>query len=382
MTDTGANLGGWAAPTDQPDDNTFAQSAPPATTGEAADAGPVSVPGTPGAAATTSAVPSPNGAPRFSAADDAYARFKPGIITLRPLSFGQLLDGGIKGIRHNPKVMLGVNALITLLSMIALFGFGAEYFSSAFNFDAAAAAEFDASAITGYVLGALLSAFIATMVTVVTSVSVGRSVMGEVISVKEAWSLSIRRLPAVVLITVLMSLAGTIAIAAVVAIAALVSVFSQGLGIALGVLLGLGLAVALVWAGIKLSLTLPVSVLERLGPIKSMKRSWTLTKGSFWIIFAVLLVASIITSVIQQVISAPVVVFLPLMILSGNEPSSLVFQLLLAGASALGAYVSYVYIASVTAIVYINQRMRREGFDLTLARAVEQRQANHFAATR
>ena len=329
--------------------------------GDAAAAAPAGEPAySPSSAASNAA---------FSTAD-AYSRYKPGIIVLRPLGFGQILDGGIKALRHNPKVMIGLNGAVTLAATAAMFGLGYQYFSSAFSFDPYGSSQaFTAGSIIGVVAGSLVATFLLTMVTVISSVSVGRSVIGEVIAPRDAWARSMRRMPTVLAITLLMMLAillGYAIIAGLVIVSALVD---TALAVLVGVFGGLGALVLYAWLAIKLSITLPASVLERLGPIASMRRSWRLTTGRFWMIFAVLLVATIITSVIQNVMTAPVSIIMPLMFLNSDAPPTALMLVLLAVASYVGMLLSTVFVASVTAVVYTDQRMRREGFDLVLAQA-------------
>jgi len=309
-------------------------------------------------------------APASNPARDAYARYKPGIIVLRPLSFGQILDGGIKALRHNPKVMIGLNGIVALAATAAMFGLGFEYFSSSFSFDPYANGQaFSAGSIVGLVAGILVATFLLTMVTVISSVSVGRSVIGEVIPPREAWARSLRRMPTVLAITALMTLASVLAYGIIVGLVVVSALIAPWLAIIVGIVAGLGSVVLVTWLGIKLAVTLPASVLERLGPIASMRRSWRLTTGRFWMILAVLLVASIITSVIQNVISVPVSVIMPLAFLNSDSPPAGLMILLLAVTSYVGILLSTVFVASVTAVVYTDQRMRREGFDLVLAQS-------------
>lgn len=326
---------------------------------------------TPDALPTAAAAPVASPAPlAANAAPDAYARYKPGIIVLRPLSFGQLLDGGIKALRHNPKVMIGLNGAVALVATVAMFGLGFQYFTSTLSFDPYANDQaFSVGSIIGLAGGTLVATFLLTMVTVVSAVSVGRSVIGQVISPREAWTRALRRMPTVLAITLLMMLGIVLGYGAVFGVVVLSSLVAPALAVIVGIVVGLGSLVLLVWVGIKLSITLPASVLERLGPIASMRRSWRLTAGRFWMILSVLLVATIITSVIQNVISAPVSVIMPLAFLNSDSPPTSLMILLLAVASYIGMLLSTVYVGSVTAVIYTDQRMRREGFDLVLAQA-------------
>ncbi len=370
MTDdnTSGN-GGWAPPDGAPQGWT-----PPEPSSGGAPAAPTPGSGgwpVPDALRPAPAAPGVSTAPSAAnTATDAYARYKPGIIVLRPLSFGQLLDGGIKALRHNPKVMIGLNGAVALGATAAMFGLGYEYFSSTLSFDPNANEQaFSAGSIVGLALGTLVATFLLTMVTVISSVSVGRSVIGEVIGAREAWTRALRRMPTVIAITLLMTLALVLGYGVVIGVIVLSALVAPVLAVIVGVIVGLGSVVLVAWLAIRLCITLPAAALERLGPIASMRRSWRLTTGRFWMILSVLLVATIITSVIQNVISAPVGVLMPLAFLNSDSPPTGLMILLLAVASYVGLLLSTVYVASVTAVVYTDQRMRREGFDLVLAQA-------------
>ena len=318
--------------------------------------------------------PPPPQAPRGYAAPPGPVthQYKPGIIALRPLNFGELLDGAIKAVRHNPAVMLGLNALVVLAATIALFAFGYGMFADLFNFDPTAAApEFTAADIGAFYLGAFVSSLLLTLVTAITAVSVGKSVIGAKIGVREALVAALKRFPVVIVMTLLMS----VGLVAIMTVAVLVVIFAAMvnaiLAIVLGVVMVLGTIALIAWLSVKLSIAIPAAVLEKLGPVAAIGRSWNLTHGRFWMIFAVLLVASIITSIIQQVISAPVSLLLPLLAPQDPESIATLFVVAIAISSFVGMLIAAIFLAGVTCVVYTDQRMRREGFDLTLSRAAQ-----------
>src|ERR1035438_3501001 len=43
---------------------------------------------------------------------------KPGIVPLRPLQLGDILDGAIKAIRFNPKSMVGLSAIVLAVFLV------------------------------------------------------------------------------------------------------------------------------------------------------------------------------------------------------------------------------------------------------------------------
>lgn len=314
--------------------------------------------------------------PRFA---DAAAMNRPGIIPLRPLTFGELLDGPLKAIRHNPKVMLGLNALVALVSMLATYGMGYSYYSSLFGSaylesSSATAAPFTTMDVVLLLSGAFVGSLVLLVSTGVTTLSFSRSVLGERMSVGEATRRAVRALPTLVVQSLALGLAYSAVLAIVVLLAIPSFQASVGLGIAVLVLSALGATALVIWTAIKLSLAVPAVVLERKGPFSALARSWRLTGGRFWMILGVLAVASIITGVIQNVLAVPVSVLLPLLMFTTDPATAVpIYVVAIAVASFLGVLLSIAYLGGVTAGLYTDQRMRKEGFDLALTKAVQQR---------
>ena len=57
---------------------------------------------------------------------------RPGIVPLRPLQLGDILDGAIKAVRFNPKSMVGMSALVLAVFLVpsAALGIGATHLLS------------------------------------------------------------------------------------------------------------------------------------------------------------------------------------------------------------------------------------------------------------
>lgn len=314
--------------------------------------------------------------PRFA---DAAAMNRPGIIPLRPLTFGELLDGPLKAIRHNPKVMLGLNALVALVSMLATYGMGYSYYSALFGSaylesGSTTDAPFTVTDVVLLLVGAFVGSLVLLVSTGITTLSFSRSVLGERMSVGEATRRALRALPTLVVQSLALGLAYSAVLAVVVLLAIPSFQASVGLGIAVLILSALGATALVIWTAIKLSLAVPAVVLERKGPFAAMARSWRLTGGRFWMILGVLAVASIITGVIQNVLAVPVSVLLPLLMFTTDPATAVPIYVIAIGvASFLGVLLSIAYLGGVTAGLYTDQRMRKEGFDLALTKAVQQR---------
>ena len=121
-----------------------------------------------------------------------------------------------------------------------------------------------------------------------------------------------------------------------------------------------------------LSLAGPALVLERCRIGQSLKRSRQLVAGSFWRIFGILLLASLIGFMVTEIIQIPF--SLGSGLFSGLfNPGSAAAQtsgdlvLQSVGVMIADALVTP-FISLVTVLVYIDQRMRKEGMDIELAR--------------
>jgi hypothetical protein len=104
-----------------------------------------------------------------------------------------------------------------------------------------------------------------------------------------------------------------------------------------------------------------------------MRRSWRLVRGSWWRIFGILLLAAIIATAVGQLILAPFVAAGAFIDGFAAQPGEGLPWASLA-LNSLGGIVSTTitlpFSAGVVALLYVDQRMRREAFDLELTRAV------------
>ena len=108
-------------------------------------------------------------------------------------------------------------------------------------------------------------------------------------------------------------------------------------------------------------------MLENVGVLTAMSRSWELTRQGFWRVFGVLVLAAIISNVAVSVVGGVTGIVAGIV---GAIIGS--FALVSALSSLLGALLSAVimpFTAAVTALTYIDLRMRREGLDVELRQA-------------
>ncbi|SFQ17228.1 Uncharacterised protein family (UPF0259) [Amycolatopsis arida] len=278
---------------------------------------------------------------------------KPGVIPLRPLSLGEILDGSISTIRRHPGVILGfsvaVLAVTQLLNALVL-----TVFMDDFN---AAATQDPATLTQDQAWDAIGGMFSAAGITVVVSVLastflsgflitvVGKAVLGRPVRFGEVWAEFRPMLLPLLGLTIVYTVIVTV-------------------GLLLCLLPG-------VWLYVLFSLATPALVLERGRIFQAMGRSRLLVQGSWWRIFGILLLALVISTVIAMIISLPFE-------FAGSganmlSPSGPVYTTAGIWLSALGGLVAGAitqpFVAGVTALVYVDQRMRKEGMDIELARA-------------
>ena len=67
------------------------------------------------------------------------------------------------------------------------------------------------------------------------------------------------------------------------------------------------MSIAAFYFTIRLSFSSAALILENVGVWEGMRRSWQLTKGSFWRVVGILLIAALITSALTGIVSSSLV---------------------------------------------------------------------------
>jgi len=139
--------------------------------------------------------------------------------------------------------------------------------------------------------------------------------------------------------------------------------FALGIGIVIGLILLVlpGIYFALAW-----SLAIPVTVLEGGGLNASTNRSSTLTKGSKGKIFVIFLLIGVLAWIVSTLIQ--VVLLVPIRMLVIQDPASLaaLTHALQSAGGFLGTSLVGPLGTIATTLIYYDQRVRKEGFDLQL----------------
>jgi membrane-anchored glycerophosphoryl diester phosphodiesterase (GDPDase) len=308
-------------------------------------------------------------------------------VPLRPLGLGELFDGAVRTMRQNPRVMFGVSAAVMaiggVLSSVGLL-FGARRLAGTlagsedgFSRDELAAAA--SSGLVTLVVPAVLQALATIVLTGILILAVSEAVLGRRPSAGEVLRRVRPRIWALLALSVLTGLLYLVLLLAVAApgtaLLATSHPLAGGIAVALGVLL---LVVVTPFLWVRLAFAAPTLLLEGLGIGASLARSWRLTVGSWWRVFGILLLTTVVATVAGGLLSAPFAVVggIAGSALDGGSPDGgtafVVSQLIGNVGTVLSSTVTAPFTAAVTALLYIDLRIRREGLDVALARASTQ----------
>lgn len=316
---------------------------------------------------------------------------KPGIIPLRPLSIGEIISGAFESLRANPRAMF-LPSLIVLTATGALSAvlnyLGASFLLSRVD-DLLNSSDVRISGIlpvfmgsfASQMVGALLTALATTILTGLLIVAVSRSVLGRIATPGEVWERTRGRILPLIGQTLLITLITVIAdaiivvigIVLIVIIAASVTGPDPGAGaIVITLLAALALTVIVFIAAaflvVRLSLAPAALMLENTGVVEGIGRSWALTRGSFWRVLGILVLAGLITGLVTGTLSFGLGMVLGVTSVGLPAAQPLVSAVTVLLTSVLSALV-LPFTAAVTALTYIDLRMRTEGLDVELRQA-------------
>jgi hypothetical protein len=305
--------------------------------------------------------------------EDLIRLHKPGVVPLRPLTLGDIFDGSLKTMRRNPEATIGMAVIVLAVFLVPSLLL------------AIALRQLDSLNTTDWVaISVVLPALASSIATLALSgfviYVVSEAALGDRVSIGQTWREVRGRLPALIGITLLTGLIFVGVVIAMVLLVVLLVALVGDAGAVLGMLLALAALPLFLWLTARVALGAGAVVLERVGPARGIGRSWRLTSGGqAWRVLGILLLAGIVAGIFSFAVSLPLgfatsaLVELVTDDLGTQLTATVILEHLL---QLVVNAVATPFTAGVTALVYLDQRMRREGLDVTLIRAAQGRAAD------
>lgn len=309
------------------------------------------------------------------------AAHRPGAVPLRPLTLGTMYDGAFRIIRYNPKATVGAAALVTAIGMsipVALSLAFALTLGTGIDPSGDPEADLTTSEALGLIgsMGALLLGLYATQlglifVTGMVAHVTHAAALGRRMSLGQAWAATHGKRWRLIGLSLLVGLGGLLLVSVLIAPVIAVGVLSGDvlLTVGLAVLAGVAMVCLFGWLWIKLTyLTSAILMLEDGGVVRALARSWRITGRHYWRTLGIALLTMLITAVAGSILTTPISVV-------GQVATFLAPEyifVILAATQALASVVQNAFVtpfvSAVSALQYLDLRIRKEGYDVELMR--------------
>jgi hypothetical protein len=258
---------------------------------------------------------------------------------LRPLGIGEILDAGIKlFLRHWRPLVLSVVGLILpvqILSALVTASVAPEQFDLTSTESGVEEGE-EAEFLIGQGVIALLSVVSVLLATAVCFKAVADAYLGVEPEWRRSLRFAVRRLG---------GLCGVAIVGGILVALATVALIVPG-----------------VWLFVSYAVAVPALLLERVGPINALRRSFRLVRGRWWPTAGTLLVGYLLIGILGALVTA-VIMVVPSLVAEGN---TLVGALGAVVGGTVGSVLTTPYSAAVVTLLYFDLRVRKEGLDLQL----------------
>jgi hypothetical protein len=318
--------------------------------------------------------PGPAGAPVRGMLGAAH---KPGAMPLRPLGLGDMYDAAFRIIRFNPRATVGsavlvaaasmavpvvVTAVLTVLVDLSAGGSGDDL-------STAEAIGYLAS-LASVLLGSVLQSIGLILVTGMIAHVTAAAAIGRRLSLGEAWAATRGSRWRLVGLTVVLVLLLSAILAAYALAWVLVAVLAPLWAVvAFGVVTVPAFVVFLCWFWIRVYyLPVPALMIERVGVRAAIGRGFGLTRRQFWRTFGIGLLTLVVGTVAGGILAAPFSIGAQVASLAMADSRYVVLVGVVLSAVAGVVQTAFVtpFAAAVTSLQYLDQRMRKEAYDVEL----------------
>ncbi|HWL90518.1 MAG TPA: glycerophosphoryl diester phosphodiesterase membrane domain-containing protein [Actinomycetota bacterium] len=270
-------------------------------------------------------------------------------LALQPMGVGEILDAAIRLYRARWKSLMAIVAIalvpITFLQAFLTRSLGSPIPSE----PTTVGTGVDSTLITSGVLTLIQLLVIQPFLTAAIAKASADVYLGHPVVVGPTFRYAVSRIHSILWITILLVL--------VVLLPGIVVVLFAALGATeIAVVSGLLMIVLLVIVFVRFVFGSTVLVVEGKKGSKALRRSWELAKGSFWKILGTLVLAGIMSSVVEGVLSIPGAIAF-----AAIGPGGWPF---LAIGGSLAAILTTPFTTLITVLLYFDLRIRKEAFDL------------------
>ncbi|MFJ4695016.1 hypothetical protein [Streptomyces sp. NPDC088766] len=306
---------------------------------------------------------------------------KPGVVPLRPLGVGEILDGAVSTMRTYWRTVLGISltvAVVVEVIVVLLQGLVLkESTSTAALGDPSATVDEQLDAMGSVLLNSGVI-FLVSLVGTITATALlttvtSRAVLGKPVTSGEAWRDARPQLLKLFGLILLLLLTVTAVAVVCVLPGALLGGAAGDVLTAMGSIGSVVLAVSLL---VRFSLASPALMLEKQGIKKALTRSAKLVRGSWWRVFGIQVLSLIIANLVAMIIAVPFALLGAALGPGGlsaftDTDTELGWTYLIVSGvgSVIGSLITFPITAGVAVLLYVDQRIRREALDLDLARA-------------
>lgn len=298
---------------------------------------------------------------------------------LRPLALGDIYDAAFKIIRFNPKATVGSAVLVASVTMLIPVAITAILtFTLGATLDGSG--DFSSNASQGETIGAVVSfgslfggaillqiglIFVTGMIAHVTNAAA----IGRRLTLGEAWAATQGKRWKLLGLTCVINLVALVAVGIYAGVWFLVIWASSSSGpvVIWGVVTVPAFIAAASWFWVRCYyMPAPILMLEPVGVFGAIGRGYRLTRQQFWRIFGIGVLTGLVTAIAGGMLSSPISFIGQIASLAVPEYALLGVAITQAISSVISAAFVAPFTSAVVSLQYMDQRMRKEAFDVEL----------------
>ena len=305
------------------------------------------------------------------------AAHKPGAMPLRQLGLGDMYDAAFRIIRFNPKATVGSAVLVAAVAwLLPVVVTAALSFSVDLSLDASGSEDTAGvvgliGSVSSLVVASVLVAFGTILVTGMIAHVAAAAAIGRRLTLGEAWAATHGKRWRLVGLALLLGLSAVVLVAIYV-LAWVLVVVAAGDNVLPIVIWGVVSVPAFVclmlffWVRVYY-LPVPALMLEPVGVFGAVRRGFTLTRRQFWRTFGIALLTLVVVGIASSFLGVPIRIIGQIIGVAIDPQYAL---LVLVVTQALNQVISAAFVtpftSAVTSLQYLDQRMRKEAYDVEL----------------